>query len=74
MVEELAPLISHYGLIIIFFGMMIEGTTMIIATGVVCYMGMIPITQAIPVAIIGAIVGCNYWSDFRGLVLVFCRL
>lgn len=61
MVEELAPLISHYGLIIIFFGMMIEGTTMIIATGVVCYMGMIPITQAIPVAIIGAIVGDWFW-------------
>ena len=66
MVEELAPLVSHYGLIIIFLGMMIEGTTMIIATGVICYMGLLSLSQVIPVAIVGAILGDWFWY-FMGL-------
>ncbi len=61
MINELAPLVGHYGLWVIFFGMMLEGTTVIIATGVICYMGLLSLNQAIPVAIAGAIIGDWLW-------------
>jgi len=61
LINELAPLVSHYGLWVIFFGMMVEGTTVIIATGVICYMGLLSLNQAILVAIAGAIIGDWFW-------------
>jgi membrane protein DedA with SNARE-associated domain len=59
--HELIPFINQYGLIVIFFGMMVEGTTMIIATGILCYLGMIDLKYALPTAYIGALIGDQIW-------------
>jgi membrane protein DedA with SNARE-associated domain len=61
MLHELMPYISHYGLWIVFFGVMVEGTTMILLTGILCYLGMLSLKEAIPIAIIGAIIGDQFW-------------
>ncbi|WP_297486217.1 DedA family protein [Sulfurimonas sp.] len=59
--SELTPLVNVYGLWIVFFGMMVEGTTMIIATGILCYLGMLSFGSAFLVAILGAIAGDQLW-------------
>ncbi len=61
MLNEIIPLISQYGLWVIFFGMILEGTIMIIVTGILCYLGMISFSSALLVSIIGAIVGDQIW-------------
>ena len=61
MINELAPLVTHYGLWIIFFGMIIEGTTMILAAGILCSLGYLSFAETIPVAITGAITGDWVW-------------
>ena len=61
LLTELTPLVKEYGLWIIFFGMMIEGTTMIIIAGILCYLGMLPLIYTIIVAILGAITGDQFW-------------
>lgn len=61
MLEELTSLVSQYGLWIVFFGMMTEGTIMIIVSGVLCYLGMLSLVQTIPVAIVGAFIGDQFW-------------
>ena len=59
--HELTPFITQYGLWVIFFGMMVEGTTMIIATGILCYLGMIELKDALIVSILGAVIGDQIW-------------
>ena len=59
--EELTPLVSQYGLWIVFFGMMTEGTIMIILSGVLCSLGMLSLEKTIPVAIFGALTGDQFW-------------
>ena len=61
MLEELTSLVSHYGLWIVFFGMMTEGTIMILVSGVLCYLGMLSLKETIPVAILGALIGDQFW-------------
>jgi len=61
LLNELIPFVSHYGLWVVFLGMMIEGTMMILATGVLCYLGMLSVTEAIPVAVAGAVAGDQLW-------------
>ncbi len=61
LLHEVTPLISSYGLWVIFFGMMIEGTTMIIVAGILAYLGMLPIGETVVVAIAGAAVGDQLW-------------
>ena len=61
MLHELLPFVSQYGLWVVFFGMMVEGTTMIIVTGILCYIGMLSFKEALPVAILGAIMGDQFW-------------
>lgn len=61
MLEELTSLVSQYGLWIVFFGMMTEGTIMIIVSGVLCYLGMLSLVETIPVAIFGALIGDQFW-------------
>ena len=61
LLSELIPFVSHYGLWVVFFGMMIEGTMMILATGVLCYLGMLSVAEVIPVAIAGAVAGDQLW-------------
>ena len=51
-----------YGLWIVFFGMIVEGTLMIIITGFLCYLGMLPLKDAVVVAVIGAITGDKIWA------------
>ncbi|MEN8727720.1 MAG: DedA family protein [Sulfurovum sp.] len=61
MLEELTLLVSEYGLWIVFFGMMTEGTIMIMVSGVLCYLGMLSLKETIPVAILGAFIGDQFW-------------
>jgi len=61
LLSEITPLVSAYGLWIVFFGMMVEGTSMIIATGILCYLGMFSFPSAFFVAILGAVVGDQLW-------------
>ena len=61
MLEEVTSLVSQYGLWIVFFGMMTEGTIMIIVSGVLCYLGMLSLKETIPVAILGAVIGDQFW-------------
>ena len=61
MLEEVTSLVSQYGLWIVFFGMMTEGTIMIIVSGVLCYLGMLTLKETIPVAILGAFIGDQFW-------------
>jgi membrane protein DedA with SNARE-associated domain len=61
MLEELTSLVSQYGLWIVFIGMMTEGTMMIIVSGVMCYLGMLSVKETIPVAIMGALIGDQFW-------------
>lgn len=61
MLEELTSLVSQYGLWIVFFGMMTEGTIMILVSGVLCYLGMLSLKETIPVAIFGALIGDQFW-------------
>jgi len=61
LLQEITPLVSHYGLWIVFFGMIVEGTMMIIVTGILCYLGMLSLKEAIPVAMLGAMAGDQLW-------------
>jgi membrane protein DedA with SNARE-associated domain len=61
LLHELTPFINQYGVLVIFFGMMVEGTTMIIATGILCYLGMIECKSAFIAAYIGALIGDQLW-------------
>jgi len=59
--EQLLTLLSEYGLWIVFFGMIVEGTTVIILSGVLCHMGVLPCEKTIFVAILGAVAGDQMW-------------
>ncbi len=61
LLQELTPLISHYGLLIVFIGMILEGTTMILATGILVHLGYLSFSGALGVAILGAILGDQLW-------------
>jgi membrane protein DedA with SNARE-associated domain len=61
MLHELIPFISQYGLWVVFFGVIVEGTTMILVTGILCYLGMLDFKEALPVAIFGAVLGDQFW-------------
>jgi len=61
LLHEITPLIASYGLWVVFFGMMIEGTTMIIAAGILAYLGMLPLGETVVAAIAGAVVGDQLW-------------
>ena len=61
LIQEITPLVAHYGLLIIFFGVIFEGTAMILITGFLCYLGMLPIKESLIVAIIGAVIGDQFW-------------
>jgi membrane protein DedA with SNARE-associated domain len=61
LLHEITPMVSQYGLWIVFFGMITEGTTMIIVTGILCYLGMLPFKETLPVAWLGAVAGDQLW-------------
>ena len=61
LLQEITPWVSEYGLWIVFFGMIFEGTTMIIVTGILCYLGMLPLRESLLVAIIGAALSDQAW-------------
>ncbi len=59
--EHLMALFSEYGLWIVFLGMIVEGTAVILLSGVLCHLGVIPCEETLIVAILGAIVGDQMW-------------
>lgn len=61
LLQQIIPLVSEYGLIVIFFGMIFEGTAMILIAGFLCYMGVFSLGEAWIVAFLGAVVGDHIW-------------
>jgi len=61
LLQQITPLVSEYGFIIIFFGMMVEGTAMILITGFLCYMGVFSFFDAWVVSLLGAVAGDHFW-------------
>jgi membrane protein DedA with SNARE-associated domain len=61
MMQHLLTLLSEYGLWVVFIGMIVEGTAVIILSGVLCHMGVLPCGETIIVAIFGAIAGDQIW-------------
>lgn len=59
--EQVLTLLSEYGLWVVFFGMIVEGTLVIILSGVLIHMGVLPLVPTIIVAILGAIAGDQMW-------------
>jgi len=59
--DHILSLLSEYGLWIVFVGMILEGTTVIILSGVLCHMGILPCDKTLIIAILGAIVGDQMW-------------
>lgn len=61
LLQQITPLVSEYGLIIIFVGMIFEGTAMILITGFLCYVGIFSLHEAWIVAFLGAVTGDHIW-------------
>ena len=61
LLQDITPLVSHYGLFIVFIGVIVEGTAMILISGVLCYLGMLSFAEVLPVAILGATIGDHFW-------------
>ena len=61
LLAEIAPWVSDYGLRIVFFGTILEGTTMILVRGIFCYLGLLPLGASIVVAILGAVISDQFW-------------
>ena len=61
LLQELTPLVSQYGLVIVFLGMFIEGTSMILISGVLCYLGILSFDSTYLVAVFGAILSDHLW-------------
>ena len=59
--HEITPFVSQYGLWVVFFGMMVEGTMMILATGILVSLGMLPPGWAVVAALAGAVLGDHFW-------------
>jgi len=59
--QQITPFVSEYGLIMIFIGMIVEGTAMILLTGFLCYHGSFSIEEAWVASVLGAVVGDNFW-------------
>ncbi len=59
--ENLIHLLSEYGLWIVFFGMIIEGTAVLILSGVLCHLGLLSVEETLIVAILGSITGDQIW-------------
>ena len=59
--HEITPFVSQYGLWVVFFGMMVEGTMMILATGILVALGMLPPGWAVVAALAGAVLGDHIW-------------
>jgi len=59
--DYLLSLLTEYGLWIVFIGMIVEGTAVIILSGVLCHMGVLPCESTLLVAILGAIAGDQMW-------------
>jgi len=61
LLQQITSLVSEYGLIIIFVGMIFEGTAMILVTGFLCYMGVFSLREAWIISFLGAIIGDHIW-------------
>ncbi len=61
LLQELTPLVSQYGLLIVFLGMMIEGTSMILISGVLCYLGILSFDSTFLAAVSGAVLSDHIW-------------
>jgi len=53
--------LSHYGLILVFSGALIEGETIILLAGVLAHEGVLPFSWTVGVAAVGAFTGDQIW-------------
>ena len=58
---EITPWVKAYGLIVVYFGMIVEGTTMILVAGILTTLHMLPRTETILVAIAGGMTSDHLW-------------
>lgn len=61
LLQDLTPLISQYGLVIVFFGMMVEGTSMILISGILCYLGILSFGPTFLAAVSGSVLSDHVW-------------
>jgi len=61
LLEGSLPYLSHYGLIIVFVGALLEGETVILLAGVLCHRGALPFEWTVIAAALGAFVGDQAW-------------
>ncbi len=61
LLQELTPWVQQYGLIVVYLGMIAEGNTMILISGVLCALGMLPFWPTVAVAILGGVSSDQFW-------------
>jgi len=61
LLQELTPWVQQYGLIVVYLGMIAEGSTMILISGVLCALGMLPFWPTVAVAILGGVSSDQLW-------------
>ncbi len=59
--EESLPYLTHYGLILVFAGALVEGETVVLLAGVLVHRGILPFEWTVVVAACGAFVGDQIW-------------
>ncbi len=61
LLQQGLPYLSHYGLVIVFAGALLEGETVILLAGVLCHRGVLPLDWTVMVAAVGAFAGDQIW-------------
>ncbi len=61
LLEGSLPYFSHFGLIIVFVGALLEGETVILLAGVLCHRGALSFEWIVIAAALGAFVGDQLW-------------
>ena len=61
LLSESLPYLTHYGLVIIFVGGIMESETILLLAGVLCHRELLSIEWVIVLAILGAFAGDQFW-------------
>ncbi len=60
-IQEIMPFLQSYGLLIIFFGVLLEGEISIIIAGILCQQGTLALDETVIIAIIAAFLSDQIW-------------
>ncbi len=61
MIQESLPFLTHYGLIVVFIGALLEGETIVLLAGVLCHQGILAFEWSVLAAASGAFLGDQIW-------------